>query len=395
VIEAIGTYLPSWGAVAGRDPGPDEDAVTLAVAAGLQAMGAATSTVVRVVVVSRDLPTLEGGNAAALLAGLGLAPDTEVVERLGGGPSALEAVADAAAGTLVIGVDLTAGRAGAAAALGSDHGASVLIAERMNRSLPVVTRDAAGSTTDYGDPRLLRELGVAVSLKAAGIAGGIDAVTGLVRKDAAALCTGDPPALPTSGASAPLFALAALLDSGDRARLLAIEQATVVLAEVEGRVTITRDECVPQKRPEESRSPGPEIAISLAAYERAFDAKLRLVAGRCTTCGTLAYPPRLRCLGCGSEAPVESVALPREAVIYSCTTVHVPVPGLRTPYTVVLAELGDTGVRFLVQLSGVPAGRVEIGDRGQLAFRRVALRSGVPDYGYAFVPERVLSGVRP
>ena len=31
-------------------------------------------------------------------------------------------------------------------------------------------------------------------------------------------------------------------------------------------------------------------------------------------------------------------------------------------------------------------GTISIGDRGRLALRRVAVRSGVPDYGYAFEP---------
>jgi len=124
----------------------------------------------------------------------------------------------------------------------------------------------------------------------------------------------------------------------------------------------------------------------MAAYERAFDAKLRLEAARCVTCGTLAYPERYRCLGCGSEADREWVALPRDAVIYTLATIHIPVPGLATPYTVVIADLGDSGVRLVAQLTGAPPGSVSIGDRGRMVLRRVALRSGVPDYGYAFLP---------
>jgi hypothetical protein len=53
----------------------------------------------------------------------------------------------------------------------------------------------------------------------------------------------------------------------------------------------------------------------------------------------------------------------------------------------VLVELGDSGVRLLVRLTGVPAGAVGIGERGRLVFRRVAQRSGVPDYGYGFLPD--------
>ncbi len=41
-----------------------------------------------------------------------------------------------------------------------------------------------------------------------------------------------------------------------------------------------------------------------------------------------------------------------------------------------------------MKVTGATPGTVDIGDRGRLALRRVAVRSGVPDYGYAFEPER-------
>src|SRR6202044_100998 len=93
-VAAIGTYLPCWGSARGRVAGGDEDAVTLAVEAGRAAIEAADDGdlfgggggVRRVVLVSRELPLLEGGNAAVLLAGLGLDPEIEVSERLRGAP---------------------------------------------------------------------------------------------------------------------------------------------------------------------------------------------------------------------------------------------------------------------------------------------------------------------
>jgi uncharacterized OB-fold protein len=81
------------------------------------------------------------------------------------------------------------------------------------------------------------------------------------------------------------------------------------------------------------------------------------------------------------------VPLPRTGTVYTEVTVHVPVPGLRTPYSLVIVELDGVGVRALVKVTGVEPGTVEIGDRGRMALRRVALRSGVPDYGYAFAPD--------
>jgi len=385
----MGTYLPPWATAGGRVPGEDEDVVTMAVAAGLAATAPralATPTITRVELISRDLPLLEGGNGAALLAGLGLPSDIEIREQIGGAPAALEAVAGAAPGTLVIAADVKGG-AGAAAAVIGTAGVALSVTGRVSRSLPVTTRDAHGAVSDYSDPRLLRERGVSLSLEQVGVTGKVAVVAGLGGRDAAQLSVGDPPVVPTLGASAALFAVAALAERRDGGRVLAVEQATVALAELSsGSVAVCRDEPAPRPPLELRPAREAEIAISLAAYERAFDAKLRLRAARCLTCGTLSYPHRLRCLGCGSEGPVDTVPLPRDAEVYTLATIHVPVPGLATPYTVVLVELGDSGVRLLGRLTGVPAGSVAIGDRGSMVFRRVAVRTGVPDYGYAFRP---------
>jgi uncharacterized OB-fold protein len=383
MITSIGTYLPSWGTGAARVPGLDEDAVTMAVAAGRAALGdTAPGDVHSVVLVTRDFPLRAGGPGPALLAGLGLPLECEVREQLGGAPSALEAVADASPGTLVIGSDLAP--AGAAAAYCGTGGAPLHLDARVNRSLPVTTRDDRGRTTDYSDPRLLRERGLGESLDRVGVEK-VAAVAGLRPKDAASLSEGSPVPLPTVGASSAFFALAAVAGAGGR--VLAVEQASVVVAELaSGTIAVSNDELAPLPAPAARPTPGADIGISLAAYERAFELKLRLEATECRTCGTLAVPARLRCLGCGSEEATEVVPLPRDAVVYSTTTIHVPVPGLVTPYTLVLVELGDTDVRLLVRLTDAQAGTVAIGDRGSMQFRLVAVRSGIPDYGYAFRP---------
>ena len=338
---------------------------------------------------SRDFPLLEGGNGAALLAGLGLGSTTEVREQLGGAPVALEAIADAGHGTLVIGADVTGG-AGASAVLCATSGVELSILNRVNRSLPVTTR-----SPDRASHRLRRPASCCASSASRGQSPSSGSMRprprsqsrGLSPRDAAVVGRGDVPLLPTLGASAAGFALAAL---GGEGRVVAVEQATVVAAVVAaGSVVVTRDERDAQTPPVTTMTSEADITISLAAYERAFDEKLRLEAARCTTCGTLSSPHRFRCLTCGSEAPTESVPLPRDAVIYTLATIHVPVPGLATPYTVVIAELGDSGVRLLARLTGVAPGSAAIGDRGRMVFRRVAERTGVPDYGYAFLPDAV------
>ena len=85
-VSSIGTYLPCWGTRTHRVPGDDEDAITLAVEAGRAALESG-GAVERVVLVTRSLPLVESSNAAVLLAGLGLDPELEVDERLGGAPA--------------------------------------------------------------------------------------------------------------------------------------------------------------------------------------------------------------------------------------------------------------------------------------------------------------------
>ena len=390
-ITSIGTYLPTQGQPAARTAGIDEDAVTLAVAAGVAALrGVAPADVAHVVFVSREFPLLEGGNGAALLAGLGVSAHTRISEIIGGAPATLDALVSAATGTLVVGADI-AGAAGASAAFCAAVGADLTLTDRINRSMPVTTRDSDGRSSDYADPRLARVRGLTQSLGQIDGSGPFAAVAGLGGRDAAALSAGtvhQPPALPTTGASAPLFAIATLADQHHVGAIAAVEQATVSVASLgAGEVTVRRDERAARPGHKGTFTPGSDLPIVLAAYDRAFDAKLRLQAARCTTCATLSYPHRYRCLGCGSESPTDSVALPREAEIYTLATIRVPVPGLVSPYTLTLVELGNTGVRVLVKLTGAEPGSVQIGHRGRLVFRLVATRSGVPDYGYGFLPD--------
>jgi uncharacterized protein len=390
-VSAIATYLPCWGSARGRVAGGDEDAVTLAVEAGRAAIGAAFDRdVQRVVLVSRELPLLEGGNAAVLLAGLGLDPEIEVSERLGGAPAALDALSSARPRTLVIAADVQP-FAGAAAALVADSGLTVTPVARLARSLPVRTRSAAGEVHDYGDPRLLRERGVLASVSALAAEGADKplALAGVDARQAAAVCAGQPAALPTTGASSALFALAALAESRSAGPLFAAEQATVTGVLVgDGVAVVRRVEPSARPLPASTFTPGKEIPVSLAAYDRAFSAKVRFEAGRQAGTGELDFPPRYRV---GTDGTLHTdytlVPLPRTGTVYTGVTVRIPVPGLPTPYSLVIVELDGVDVRVLARVTGAPAGTVNIGDRGRMVLRLVAVRSGVPDYGYAFCPE--------
>jgi uncharacterized OB-fold protein len=389
-VASIGTYLPCWGAPRHRVAGDDEDAITLAVEAGRAAL-IASGAVERVVLVSRDMPLLESSNAAVLLAGLGLDPELEVDERLGGAPATLDAVSSARPRTLIIGADLKP--AGAAAILTAERGLQVRTAARVARSLPVRTRNVTGDVHDYGDPRLLHERGLIASLAAAWLDTPA-AVAGVDHDRAVELCVGDPPPLPTMGASASLFALAGMAEAGKTGPLVAVEQASLSGMTVSNGVAeLHRREPPARPMPEGTHLEGAEIPISLAAYERAFEAKTRWEAGKFADTpdgeGALDFPPRYRLAGDGTLATdYELIPLPRTGSVYTETTVHMPVPGLRTPYSLVIVELDGVGVRALVKVTGAEPGTVDIGDRGRLALRRVAVRSGVPDYGYMFEPDR-------
>jgi uncharacterized OB-fold protein len=392
-VASIGTYLPCWGAPGHRVAGDDEDAITLAVEAGRAAL-IASGAVERVVLVSRDMPLLESSNAAVLLAGLGLDPELEVDERLGGAPATLDAVSSARPRTLIIGTDLNP--AGAAAILTAERGLQVRTAARVARSLPVRTRNATGDVHDYGDPRLLHERGLVASLAAAWLDTPA-AVAGVEHDRAVELCVGDPAPLPTTGASAGLFALAGMADAGTTGPLVAVEQASLSGMTVSGGVAeLHRREPPARPTPVGTHVDGADIPISLAAYERAFEAKTRWEAGRFADPpdgeGTLDFPPRYRLAEDGALATdYVLIPLPRTGTVYTETTVHMPVPGLRTPYSLVIVELDGVGVRALVKVTGAEPGTVDIGDRGRLALRRVAVRSGVPDYGYMFEPERAVA----
>jgi uncharacterized OB-fold protein len=386
-VASIGTYLPCWGNPARRVVGDDEDAITMAVEAGRAALQSGGG-VERVVLVSRNLPLLESSNAAVLLAGLGLDPELEVDERLGGAPATLDAVSSARPRTLIIGADLDP--AGAAALLTAEDGLRVRTAARVARSLPVRTRNATGSVHDYGDPRLLHERGLVASLAAAWLDTPA-AVAGVDHDRAVDLCVGNPPPLPTTGASSGLFALAGMAETGSTGPLVAVEQASLSgIVVSDGVANVHRREPASRAMPDGVDAEGPQIPISLAAYERAFEAKTRWEAGKFTDSDDLDFPPRYRLADDGGLAThYELVPLPRVGTVYTEATVHMPVPGLRTPYSLVIVELDDVEVRALVKVTGAEPGTVGIGDRGRLTLRRVALRSGVPDYSYMFEPESV------
>lgn len=395
-IAAIGTYLPPWTIRERRVKGPDEDALTMAVAAGRAADPGATAR--RVVLVSRDFPLLEGGNGAVLLAGLSLPADVAVSEVLGGAPAVLDQILGASEGTLVIAADDSATVAAGAAVLIGANGLELVPAGRQTRSLPTTARGENGARHHYGDPRLQREVGVKSAVARLGLANS-QAVAAVVGAKAGELGGGVDAkgALedPTSSASGVIRVLADFIEKGQAGGLLlAAEQASMTAAQVGGSsdaTLITRDEASGQELPKFRTAEGNGVPISLPAYARAFDPKLRWEAAvfdaRPGIDNGPQFPPRARVDDDGVLiTEYRREPLPRTGTVYTHTTIRIPVPDLPSPYSIAVVQLDGSPVRVLMKVTGVAAGEAAVGQSGSVVLRKIADRAGIPDYGYAFWP---------
>jgi len=394
-VVSIGTYLPPWERRGRRVGGPDEDALTMAVAAGRVADP--NSAARHVVMVSRNFPLLEGGNGAVLLAGLSLPDDVPVTEVLGGAPAVLDQIVTGTDGTLVIAVDDSDSQAGSAALLLGGGGAPVTEVGRVSRSLPLQTRRDDGSKRAYVDPRLQREMGVKASLKKLALQENttVAAVAGLkanqLQSAVNVSAAVEDAAVSASGI---IRVIAAAVESGILGVVLAVEQATITAAELgPGSVRICRDEAAATELPAFRTAPGAGIPISLASYARAFEPKLRWEAAvfdpRPGIDEAPLFPPRVRVDNAGNLASDYRLEpLPRTGTIYTQATVRIPVPDLPSPYTIAVIQLDDSPVRVLLKLTAAPVGETTIGQPGSVVLRRIASRTGIPDYGYMFWPSK-------
>ncbi|ABK65529.1 Zn-ribbon domain-containing OB-fold protein [Mycobacterium avium] len=397
-VVSIGTYLPPWVVGERRVKGPDEDALTMAVAAGRAADPAATAA--RVVLVSRDFPLLEGGNGAVLLAALSLPADTPVVEVLGGAPAVLDQLVGAPPGTLIVGADDNDLAVGAAAALTGDNGVTVTTAARQTRSLPLTARGGDGTRHIYADPRLQREVGVRSTLTRLGLSGTprVAAVAGVPPAQIGSdFDTSRAVADASTSAAAGIRLLAEAVEAGADGLLLAVEQSSISAAQLAfgTKPRISRDEFPPRDLPKTRIADGVGIPISMPAYARAFEPKIRWEAAVFDQSPGIdsapQFPPRLRVNNAGQLATEYRLeALPRTGTVYTHTTVRIPVPDLPSPYSLAVVQLDDSPVRVLLKVTGVPAGEATIGQEGIVVLRKIAIRAGIPDYGYAFWPGRTV-----
>jgi len=291
--------------------------------------------------------------------------------------------------------------AGAGAVLIGRAGARLTAVARQNRSLPTVVRAQDGLRRDYDDPRLQREVGVKSTLTRLAL-DGTPVVAAVAGVKASQLGPGFQTDAATDDATvsgaALIWVLAQAIEDAQCGLVLAIEQSSITAAQLTpGDTAVSRDEFPAMELPKFRFTEGNGIPISLAAYARAFEPKLRWEAAvfeeKPGIDANPVFPPHDRVDSSGTLADTYRLeALPRTGTVYTHTTIRIPVPDLPTPYSIAVVQLDGSPVRALMKVTGVPAGTTRIGDAGSVVLRRVAIRSGVPDYGYSFWPGRTLEG---
>jgi uncharacterized OB-fold protein len=142
--------------------------------------------------------------------------------------------------------------------------------------------------------------------------------------------------------------------------------------------------------------PGTEYSqgayVSLPAYLAEKKARYRLVGERCTACGRLHFPPREACLACGARS-WEDVPLKRTGTVYSYTIIGkgaAPSEFLEQQlavgeYATAVVALDD-GPRVAAMLTDVEPAGVNIGMPVRMVFRRLYTQEGVTRYGFKFGP---------
>jgi uncharacterized protein len=116
-----------------------------------------------------------------------------------------------------------------------------------------------------------------------------------------------------------------------------------------------------------------------------WDAALqdRLVAPRCTNCGTFVLTPQPFCFNCRSQA-FEWIQLPGTGTIYTFTVVRHPLaPALAdvVPYVSGIIELDGTqgaGARMMLNITDCDPETVRIGDKVQIWFDKVSDTYAMP-----------------
>lgn len=142
--------------------------------------------------------------------------------------------------------------------------------------------------------------------------------------------------------------------------------------------------------------------MSIARFWRETPRRYNLGGSRCTTCGTVYFPPRPVCPVCTSHRQsIEKMVpfqLSGEGTVLSYTVVHDPAEGfeMQVPYVLALVKTPE-GPVLTGQVVDLAPEEVSIGLKVRATFRKLREegRAGVIHYGYKFAPIEEVGVVPP
>ncbi|UCG30512.1 MAG: Zn-ribbon domain-containing OB-fold protein [candidate division WOR-3 bacterium] len=121
-------------------------------------------------------------------------------------------------------------------------------------------------------------------------------------------------------------------------------------------------------------------------YHREMPQRYRLEAGKCNTCGHVAFPPRMVC-NCGCR-DFKDERVSDFGKILTFTTIRVAPKDFETqvPYSVAIVE-SDNGVRVTTQVVDCRPEDIKIGKKVKFVFRKMYTEghTGIICYGYKAV----------
>ncbi len=133
--------------------------------------------------------------------------------------------------------------------------------------------------------------------------------------------------------------------------------------------------------------------MSIARFWRETPRRYNLGGSKCTSCGTVYFPPRAVCPVCTHHRQsIEKMVpfqLSGEGTVLSFTVVHDAAEGfeMQTPYVLALVKTPE-GPVLTGQVVDVRPEEVAIGFKVRATFRKLREdgRAGVIHYGYKFAP---------
>ena len=390
-IVTTGLYVPrqrltadeieaAWGTAAPVDraavPAADEDALTMAVAAGRDALGSgavAAEDVAHLAVATTTPPLEEEAFAPRIGAALGLDPavsTTTATQSTAAGGEALLAGVDSDGPALVVVADAPEGDAaevgqrvgaGAAAFLVDDDADIALVGRaRESRDAPGLRLRGRGSTdvseldiTTYQRATIRDTVSTALDRLAidhdAVDAASLHQPAGDIPHRIGRALPYDPAAIGRAtvvddigdaGAATVAIGLLAALEAVDAQSTVAVgffgsgatavglgfevgqEHDPGVAAAVEAGEDVSYPAALRARGTiGETEVAGGGAHVSLPSWQRTIPQRYRLVAGRCPACGAVAFPPEGACPACGAREDFEPTPLSRTGEVVAVTAI--------------------------------------------------------------------------